>query len=317
MEESINGRNDIPNIELIIASVSKNKAKWKDLAYDAKLAYLKSIQSNLERYAKEFTESQLKARGAIPGGPTFNIEGAVWFTGPIFLGTAVQTLIDTYNFLVKSDSYPRAAKERQRSDGQVIKTVFPGRATDKILYPGFKAELWFEKGAQGTQGDIYEKSEGGCCAVFGAGNYDAPIDLMTKMFVENKVVIFKQNPANEAVGVALKKIFKDLIEDGYLHIFGGDSAAGKKILSHPDITDAVLTGGKDTYNKIVWGATREEQEENRKHNHKVFNKRLDAELGGVTPMIIVPGKWTQKEIDHQASQISATKHGNGGVYLLR
>lgn len=312
MKESIRGNNDIPNVELIIATVSKNKAKWKGLAYEAKLAYLKSIQSNLYRYAKEFTDSQLKSRGVTPNGPTFNIEGAVWFAGPIFLGTAVQTLIDTYNLLVKSGSYPRAAEERQRSDGQVIKTVFPRCTRDKMLYPGFKAELWFEKGAKGTQGDIYEKSKGGCCAVFGAGNYEAPIDVMTKMFVENKVVIFKQNPVNEVVGVVLKKIFNDLIEDGYLHIFGGGSDVGKKILSHPDITDAVLTGGKDTYNKIVWGATREEQERNRKHNHKVFIKRLDAELGGVTPMIIVPGKWTQKEIDHQASHISATKHGNGG-----
>jgi acyl-CoA reductase-like NAD-dependent aldehyde dehydrogenase len=312
MEESDIGSYDISNVELIIAKVSKNKTTWKDLAYDAKLTYLKSIQSNLDRYAKEFTDHQLKARGAVPGGPTFNIEGAVWVTGPIFLGTAVQTLIDTYNLLTENGSYPRAAKERQRSDGQVIKTVLPRSARDKMLYPGFKAELWFEKGARGTQGNIYEKSKAGCCAVFGAGNYEAPIDVMTKMFVENKVVICKQNPVNEIVGDTLKKIFKDLIEDGYLYIFGGGSDVGKTILSHPDITEAVLTGGKDTYNKIVWGATREEQERNRKHNHKVFNKRLDAELGGVTPMIIVPGKWTQKEIDHQASQISATKHGNGG-----
>jgi acyl-CoA reductase-like NAD-dependent aldehyde dehydrogenase len=312
MEESSNRSNDIPNVKLIIANVSKNKTKWKGLAYGSKLVYLKSIQSNLERYAKEFTDSQIKLRGAIPGGPTFNIEGGTWVTGPVFLGTAVQTLIDTYNHLTKNGSYPKAAKERQRFDGQVIETVFPRCARDKILYPGFTAEIWLEKGAKGIQGNIYEKSKGGCCAVFGAGNYEAPIDVMTKMFVENKVVIFKQNPVNELVGIVLEKIFKDLIEDGYLHIFTGSSDVGKKILSHPGITDAVLTGGKDTYNRIVWGATREEQERNMKSNHKVFNKRLDAELGGVTPMIIVPGKWSQKEIDHQASQISATKHGNGG-----
>jgi hypothetical protein len=85
MEESSNGRNDIPNVKLIVANVSKTKTKWKGLAYGAKLAYLKSIQSNLERSAKEFTDSQIKSRGAIPDGPTFNIEGGAWFTGPIFL----------------------------------------------------------------------------------------------------------------------------------------------------------------------------------------------------------------------------------------
>ncbi|MGD2270420.1 MAG: aldehyde dehydrogenase family protein [Desulfobacterales bacterium] len=312
MEESGDGRNDIANVKLIVANISQNKTKWKELAYGSKLAYLKSIQNNLERYAKRFTDRQTRSRGAIPGGPTFNIEGGAWVTGPIFLGAAVHTLIDTYSLLAKNGSYPRAAKERRRFDGQVIKTVFPRCTRDKMLYPGFKAEIWFEKGAKGSQGYVYEKSKGGCCAVFGAGNYEAPIDVMTKMFVENKVVIFKQNPVNQLVGGVLKKIFKDLIEDGYLHIFAGNGDLGKKILSHPDITDAVLTGGKDTYNKIVWGATSEEQERNKKRNHKVFNKRLDAELGGVTPMIIVPGKWTQKEIEHQASQISATKHGNGG-----
>ncbi|MFW9832339.1 MAG: aldehyde dehydrogenase family protein [Candidatus Thorarchaeota archaeon] len=312
MEESSDGSNGITNVQLIIANISKNKTKWKELDYDSKLAYLKSIQSNLERYAREFVDSQIKSRGAIPGGPTINIEGGAWVTGPIFLGSVVHTLIDTYSLLAKNGSYPIAAKERQRLDGQVIKTVFPRCARDKMLYPGFTAELWLENGAKGSQGYIYEKSKGGCCAVFGAGNYEAPIDVMTKMFVENKVVIFKQNPVNQLVGGVLTKIFKDLIEDGYLHIFSGNSDLGKTILSHPDITDAVLTGGKDTYNRIVWGETGEEQERNKKRNYKVFNKRLDAELGGVTPMIIVPGKWTQKEIDHQASQISATKHGNGG-----
>ena len=312
MEESSNSSNDLLDTDLIIATISKNKTKWKELAYGSKLDYLKSIQSNLDRYAKEFTVSQIKSRGAIPGGPTFNIEGGAWIMGPVFLGTATHTLIDTFTLLAKNGSYPRAAKERQRLDGQVIKTVFPRRARDRMFSPGFTAEIWLERGAKESQGHIYEKSKGGCCAVFGAGNYEAPIDVINKMFVENKVVIFKQNPVNELVGVVLKKIFKNLIEDGYLHIFGGNSDLGRKILSHPDITDAVLTGGKDTYNRIVWGATREKQESNKKRSHKVFNKRLDAELGGVTPMIIVPGKWTQKEINHQASQISATKHGNGG-----
>jgi hypothetical protein len=43
MEESINGSSDIQKIELIIATVSKNKTKWKGLGYGSKLAYLKSI----------------------------------------------------------------------------------------------------------------------------------------------------------------------------------------------------------------------------------------------------------------------------------
>ncbi len=120
MEESSNSSNDLLATDLIIANISKNKTKWKELAYGSKLDYLKSIQCNLERYVKEFTDSQIKSRGAIPGGPTFKIEGGAWVTGPIFLGTAVHTLIDTYNLLAKNGSYPRAAKERQRFDGQVF-----------------------------------------------------------------------------------------------------------------------------------------------------------------------------------------------------
>jgi hypothetical protein len=298
--------------DLIIANISKNKTKWRELDHGSKLGYLKAIQSNIDRYARELTVSQIKSRGAIPGGPTFNIEIGAWIMGPAFLGTMVHTLIETFTLLAKNGSYPRSAKERQRSDGQVIKTVFPNCTRDRMFSPGFRAEIWFEKGAKGSQGDIYEKSGGGCCAVFGAGNYEGPADVMTKLFVENKVVVFKQNPVNEPVSVVTKKIFRELIEDRYLYIFSGGSEVGKKIISHPDITDAVLTGGQDTYNRIIWGATKEKQERNRKNDHKEFDKRLDAELGGVTPIIIVPGGWTKKEIDHQASQISAAKHANGG-----
>ena len=312
MEEYSNESKDRRNVEEIIAKVSKNQTRWKELPYGAKLTYLKSIRRNLGRYAKSFADKQIELRGAIPDGPTFNVEGTAWVTGPLFIATSVRALIETFTLLSKNGSYPKAAKRRQRPDGQVIKTVYPRYIKDLMLFPGFRAELWFEKGATGSQGNIYQKSNGGCCAVFAAGNYEGPIDLMTKMFVENKVVIFKQNPVNDLTGTILRKIFKDLIDDGYLDIVAGNGEVGKAIFSHPDITDAVLTGGKDTYDQIVWGATPEEQEKNRKANRKIFNKRLDAELGGVTPMIIVPGKWTRREIDHQASQISATKHGNGG-----
>jgi hypothetical protein len=132
------------------------------------------------------------------------------------------------------------------------------------------------------------------------------------MFIENKVVVYKLNPVNEANRKMVERILAPLIRDGYLAVVSGGSDVGEMLLAHPAVEEILMTGGIQTYNKIMWGTDHETRQRNRATGVRQFAKRFDAELGGVTPVIIVPGQWTAAELDHHAAQVVAGKMANGG-----
>jgi acyl-CoA reductase-like NAD-dependent aldehyde dehydrogenase len=183
---------------------------------------------------------------------------------------------------------------------------------DRLFAPGHRGEIWFQPGARSTQSREFAEGKGGVCTVLGAGNYEAPLDLLSKMFIENKVVLYKPNPVNEANRRMVECIFAPLIQDGYLAVVSGGSEVGQSLLAHPAVEEILLTGGIQTYNQIMWGAEHETRQRNRAAGARQFTKRFDAELGGVVPVIIVPGQWTDAELDHHAGQVVAGKMANGG-----
>jgi acyl-CoA reductase-like NAD-dependent aldehyde dehydrogenase len=132
------------------------------------------------------------------------------------------------------------------------------------------------------------------------------------MFIENKVVVYKPNPVNEINQKIVERIFAPLIQHGYLAVVSGGSDVGQVVLAHPAVDEILLTGGIQTYNQIMWGADHETRQRNRAAGVRQFPKRFDAELGGVSPVIVVPGQWTDPELDHHAAQVVAGKMANGG-----
>jgi hypothetical protein len=49
------------------------------------------------------------------------------------------------------------AQIRQREDGQVVAEVFPANLLDRLLYWGYRGEVWLEPGTAPTQGRIYRE----------------------------------------------------------------------------------------------------------------------------------------------------------------
>jgi acyl-CoA reductase-like NAD-dependent aldehyde dehydrogenase len=179
-----------------------------------------------------------------------------------------------------------------------------------VFAPGFRAEVWLEPGASARQGKSYDDSDGGLCAILGAGNYEAPIDVLTKMFVENKVVVYKPNPVNALGTDILRKILAPLIDADFMGVISGGADAGQALVAHADVDEILMTGSAATYDRIVWG-TPDEQADNKNNGAKKIDKPFDAELGGCSPVIVVPGDWTDAELDHHAAQLAATKVLNG------
>ena len=72
-----------------------------------------------------------------------------------------------------------------------------------------------------------------------------------------------------------------------------------------------MTGSAATYDAIVWGT--DEQAPTRKANNTpILAKPISAELGGVSPLIVVPGDWSDADVRFQAEHIATTKLINCG-----
>ena len=299
-------------IDNAIQHTASRKDTWRRLDPRQKLAYLQQVRALSEVNAAAWARTCLRIRGVPEGGPAPHLEGAAWLAGVTLFGFSLDTLIRSYETFVRRGSLPTVSEWRQRPDGRRIATVFPSRALDKLYAPGHWGEIWFQPGAGGVQSREFVEGSGGVCGILGAGNYEAPLDVLSKMFVENKVVVYKPNPVNEANREVVERVFAPLIRDGYLAVVSGGKDAGQGLVSHTAVDEILLTGGIQTYNQIMWGADEETRQRNRAAGARQLTKRLDAELGGVAPVIVIPGRWTEAELDHQTAQIVAAKMANAG-----
>mmetsp|Transcript_13317 Transcript_13317/g.21831 ORF Transcript_13317/g.21831 Transcript_13317/m.21831 type:complete len:543 (+) Transcript_13317:71-1699(+) len=291
-------------LDTVVREVAGNAEAWASLSYAEKLKLLYEIRDNGEKYAPEFAEASSKLRH-YEDLPHMRPEG--WGMGPGGL-VCVRYFITTYESLVRDGAAPKL-KMRTRPDGKKIALAFPISTLDKVAASGNYGEIWLEESSTGEQGACLQQK--GCTGLLGAGNYDFPFELITKMFSDNRVAIYKANPVNAAVVDVLSKILAPLIDRKFLAIIKGSAAEGAFITQHPLIDDLLIVGAESTYNRIVWGPP-DQQAANKKAGKKLCTKPFEAELGCVNPFIIVPGKWTSAEIKHHAAQIIGSKSMNSG-----
>jgi hypothetical protein len=76
-----------------------------------------------------------------------------------------------------------------------------------------------------------------------------------------------------------------------------------------------MTGSDKTYDAIMFGVG-EDGEKNKQAQKSLLKKPVTAELGGVNPLIIVPGAWTDAELYEQAKQIAFWLAVNAGFNCL-
>jgi acyl-CoA reductase-like NAD-dependent aldehyde dehydrogenase len=143
--------------------------------------------------------------------------------------------------------------------------------------------------------------------ILGAGNVSSipPTDALYKLFAEDQVVVLKMNPVNEWVGPHLERAFRSLIDAGFLTIVYGGTDVGAHLTDHPLVDTLHVTGSDQTYDAIVWGSDPSERAQRKASGERKNNRPFTAELGCVTPVLVVPGPWSDHEIDYQARQVAS------------
>ncbi|MCA9606026.1 MAG: aldehyde dehydrogenase family protein, partial [Myxococcales bacterium] len=132
-----------------------------------------------------------------------------------------------------------------------------------------------------------------------------------KLFVEDEVVILKTNPVNEYLLPYWEEAFRPLVDEGVYAIVRGGVKVGEHLVHHPKVDTIHMTGSDRTFDAIVWGGDPEEQAKRKASGQKVVDKPISAELGAVTPILVVPGPWTEDDLDFQARNVVSMIANNG------
>jgi acyl-CoA reductase-like NAD-dependent aldehyde dehydrogenase len=208
----------------------------------------------------------------------------------------------------------------ERPDGQVAAKVFPRTRLDSMLFPNLSMEVWMEQGVSidetlQTQASIYREKtgHGGISLVLGAGNASAlqVVDFLCKLYIENHVVILKMNPVNAYLKPMLEKAFNALIRRGFLRVVCGGVEEGSYLCHHPNVDHIHLTGSDKTFEAIVFGSG-VEGDKRKAEKTPLIKKPITGELGNITPVIVVPGPWSNDEIRKQAVKLVSWLALNAG-----
>ena len=181
--------------------------------------------------------------------------------------------------------------------------VFPMGLTALAL-GGFRGELWICPGHKVTQGEQLRRNEQdtepGVALVLGAGNQYplAILDILQMLALQSRVVVCKMNPVNEYVGPLLRKALAPLVREGFVEFVYGGADVGEMLVDHPLVKNIHLTGSEATYDRIVWKG-----EDKAKRTGPPLGKHVGAELGCVTPYIIIPGEWDDEMIEYHAANV--------------
>ena len=290
--------------------------RFAKLTLDQRVALARSMQAGYLRVAEETVKAAARARDLRLGTPE---EGEAWAMGPWAVVRHLR-LIQQSLLAIKHTGNTPIGKVGRTIDGRVTAQVFPASAIDGVLFSGVRMDVHLQPGVtesdlDTTRASFYKApSHQGCVAlVLGAGNVDAipSMDVNTKLFNEGKVCLLKMNPVNAYLGPYLEIAFADAINQGFLAVVYGGAEEGEYLVNHPGIDEVHLTGSNKTYERLMWGPPGPEQEARKASGQPLLRKPFTAELGNVSPVLIVPGPYSAKELQFQADDIAGAVIWNG------
>jgi acyl-CoA reductase-like NAD-dependent aldehyde dehydrogenase len=306
----------VAEVDRALADLSSAKQRWTALGVRERIGLLERLVASTGAVASRWVEAALEAKGLRQGTPQ---AGEEWLAGPMVTIRNLRLLARSLRD-VEAVGYPRTpGSPYRRADGKVAVPVFPAAIFDRLLFSGFRAEIWMQPGVtlanlRETQAVAYRRApQGKVALVLGAGNVSSigPMDALYKLFAESQVVALKMNPVNEYLGPVFAEALRPLIEAGVLRILYGGAAEGAALCQHPVVDEIHVTGSDKTHDAIVFGPGAEGRR-NKQNGTPINARRVTSELGNVSAIIVVPGPWTSADLEFHAANLASMLANNAG-----
>jgi hypothetical protein len=301
-------------LETAVAELRARRAAWMAVSPLDRLRLVRELRRDVARVADRWALAVVKAQGLGP-----NEAAEAWLTGPYLTLRQLRFFGRSLRGIARHGVPGIPGGIVTLADGRVSARVVPFDRFDRMMYRGVTADVWMQPGVTReelplTQAIAYrEPDAGGVCLVLGGGNISSigPLDALDKLFVANRVVLLKLHPTLAFLAPILSAGMRSLIRDGFLRIVQGGAAEGAYLSQHPDVDELHITGSYRTYNAIVFGAG-QQGEARRLRDQPILDKPFSAELGNLTPVIVVPGRWSLADIDYQADNLATMLTNNAG-----
>ena len=312
---------DPTRVDTAVREVHATKDAWATAPTEERIALLETLRVHTLRVAEAWVAAAVEAKGIPADSP---LTGEEWMSGPWALLEGIQTMKGTLEAWRDGADLLQGARVRTRADGQVAVQVHPANHWEKLLLSGVTAEVWMEAGVTSTNlrdhmAELYRTppSTGHVAVVLGAGNIASipPLDLLYKFIAEKQVCVMKMNPVNDYLGPFFEDIFQEFVAKGYLRFAYGGIDVGQFLCEHPLVDEIHVTGAERTHDAIVYGVG-EEGARRKSADEPKNDRRVTAELGGVSPVIVVPGPWTAADLRFQAENVVSQKMHNSGFNCI-
>ena len=303
-------------IEADLNALRSGSAVWGALSLHGRAALMRRLRLTVAAEAAEWARIANETKGLSEAHP---LRGEEWISGPYTVLASLGAYERTLRAIAAGHS-PLDGIRVIRRAGQLRAQVFPADATDRNLLRGFRGEVWLKPGVDSVQArqraglaQLDPAKPGGIGLVLGAGNITSipVLDVVYELLSANRVVMLKINPTQEPLLGVFQRVLRPLIEPGFLRIVTGDGEVGAFLTSHEAFSHVHITGAAATFDAIVWG-TGDEAARRRAAADPRLQLPITGELGGVAPIIVVPGEWTQADLDFQAEHIVTMRLQNSG-----
>ena len=306
-------------LDTALADLAVGAATWSHLTVGQRARLLDRVRATVVADAEAWADAAASSKGLGPGHP---LRGEEWLGGPYAAILALDAYRRTLARIAKGASPLDGLRTDAAPGGRIRVHAFPLDPVDGLLLSGYTGEVWLRPGvteaeAARTAGlaQLDPTRRGGIGLVLGAGNVTSipVLDVLYELLAHNRVAVLKVNPTQDALVPVFERALAPLIEPGFLRIVTGGGDVGAYLTQHPEVAHVHITGAAPTFDTIVWGpAGSPDTEQRRAQNRPRLDKPITAELGGVSPIIIVPGAWSEADLAFQAEHVATMRLQNSG-----
>ncbi|WP_315638109.1 MULTISPECIES: aldehyde dehydrogenase family protein [Microbacterium] len=316
------GEGEAERLDAAVADLQTGTSVWTALTVAQRATLLRQVRTSVAATAEDWATTAAASKGLDARHP---LRGEEWLSGPYSVLGALDASIATLTRIANGANPLDGIRVDRAPGGRARVHAFPLTGIDRFLLSGFTGEVWLEPGttpnAARAGAGLAQRTptvSGGVGLVLGAGNVTSipVLDVLYELLAHNRTALLKVNPTQDALVPVYKRALAPLIEPGLLRIVRGGPAAGAYLTQHPGLAHVHITGSAATFDTIVWGPSSGDgaaaTKRRRRENRPLLKKPITAELGGVSPIIVVPGKWTAADLAYQAEHIATMRLQNSG-----
>ena len=308
-------------LDMAVTELAEGAVRWSMTPLAERAALLAAVHVAMTGTAERWATTASEIKG-LPAGSA--LIGEEWITGPYATLSGVGTLENTVAGLADGVGPLAKITFGTAPGGRVTVPILPANRLEWVLMHGFSAEVWMKPArtaadvrASAGLGELTPEAPGGVGLVLGAGNISsiAPLDVLYELVANNRTVLLKLNPTMERMLPVYEEALAPLVDFGALRIVQGAGDVGGYLAHHRGICHVHITGSATTHDVVVYGAGADGAAR-KQAGTPLLTKPITSELGGVSPIIIVPSVWTGQDLRYQAEHIATQRLHNGGYNCI-